>query len=66
MKTYDVHFNEGDYSNSKGFEMTLKEAKSYIKIHNGTNFSYFSDYKGGIISVVCNQNGKTVYQEIVK
>jgi hypothetical protein len=66
MKTYDLVFDDNNNSNSKGFNMTLEEAKSYITRHNGTNYSYFADYKGGIISVVCNQDGRTVYQEIVK
>ena len=65
MKTYDVHFNDNNYSNSKGFEMTIEEAKAYIKRNNGTNNSYFSDYKGGTVSVVCNQDGEIVYQEEV-
>lgn len=63
MKTYDVHFND---SNSKGFEMTIEDAKSYITSNNDTNNSYFADYKGGTVSVVCNQDGETVYEEEVK
>jgi len=66
MKTYDVHFNDNKDSNSKGFEMTIEDAKSYITRNNGTSESYFADFKGGIVSVVCNQNGETVYEEIVK
>ena len=66
MKTYDVHFNDNYDSNSKGFEMTIEDAKSYIRTNNGTNNSYFADYKGGIVSVVCNQDGETVYEEEVK
>jgi hypothetical protein len=66
MKTYDVHFDDNDNSNSEGFEMTFQDAVSYITRHNGTNHSYFADYKGGIISVVCNQNEKTVYQQKIK
>ena len=65
MKTYDVHFNDNNDSNSKGFEMTIEDAKSYIQSYNGTNNSYFADYKGGTVSVVCNQNSKTVYEEEV-
>ena len=66
MKTYDVHFNDNNDSNSKGFEMTIEDAKDYIKRYNGTNHSYFEDYKGGTVSVVCNQDGETVYEEKVK
>ena len=66
MKTYDVHFNDDCNSNSKGFKMTIEEAKSYIRRNNGTNESYFADYKGGTVSVVCNQDGETVYEKEVK
>ena len=66
MKTYDVHFNDNNDSNSKGFEMTIEDAKDYITGNNGTNNSYFADYKGGTVSVVCNQDGVTVYEEEVK
>ena len=66
MKTYDVHFNDDQDSNNKGFEYTLEEAKDYIQAYNGTNESYFEDYKGGTVSVVCNETGETVYEEEVK
>jgi hypothetical protein len=66
MKTYDVHFNDSNDSNSKGFEMTIEDAKAYITSNNGTNNSYFADYKGGTVSVVCNQDGETVYEEEVR
>lgn len=65
METYDVHFNDNYESNSKGFDMTFEDAKNYIKSNNGTNNSYFAEYKGGTVSVVCNQNSKTVYEEEV-
>ena len=66
MKTYDVHFNDDQDSNNKGFETTIKDAISYIKSYNGTDTSYFSDYKGGTVSVVCNQTGETVYEVTCK
>jgi len=66
MKTYDVQFNDSTDSNSKGFEMTIEDAKAYINSNNGTNNSYFGDYKGGTVSVVCNQDGETVHEEEVK
>ncbi len=66
MKTYDVQFNDANDSNCKGFEMTIEEAKDYIAINNGTNNSYFADYKGGTVSVVCLQDGETVFEEAVR
>lgn len=66
MKTYDVHFNDNNSSNNKGFKGTLKEAKDWIKFHNGTNHSYFANYKGGTVSVVCNETEEVVFQTKVK
>lgn len=63
MKTYNIHFNDSENSNDKGFKVTLEEARSYITKFNGTNESYFSDYKGGIVSIVDNETGEHVYEE---
>lgn len=63
MKTFDIHFNDSENSNNKGFAMTEEEARDYIKRYNGTNESYFEDYKGGIVSIVCNETGETVHEE---
>lgn len=64
--TYDVVFNDDENSNSKGFAVDLDSAIAYIQANNGSNFSYFADYKGGTVSIVCNETGETVYQEDVK
>lgn len=66
IMTYDIYFNDNEYSNNNGFRMTLKEAKDYIEMHNGTDWSYFADYKGGMVSIVCNETGKEVYSEEIK
>lgn len=66
MKTYDIIFNDNEDSNNKGFQVSLEEAKDYIKQHNGTNESYFADYKGGIVQVVDNESGEVAYEEEVK
>lgn len=60
--TYDVHFNDSENSNNKGFKLTFDEAKAYIEANNGTDESYFADYKGGTVSIVCNETGETVYE----
>jgi hypothetical protein len=65
-KTYDVHFNDEYDSNSKGMNATIKECRDYIDMYNGTSESYFADYKGGIVSIVCNETGETVYEEVVR
>jgi hypothetical protein len=63
MRTYNVHFNDSNDSNDKGMSVTFKDAKAYIESNNGTNESYFADYKGGTVSVVCNETGNIVYEE---
>lgn len=64
--TYDVVFNNDTDSNCKGFKSSIEDCKKYIELNNGSNDSYFADYKGGIVSVVCNETGEEVYSEIVK
>ena len=46
--TYNVVFNDDNSSNDKGFEQTLDYCKNYIATYNGTNESYFADYKGAL------------------
>ena len=63
MRTYDVHFNDSESSNSKGFKKDIGNCVFYIRAHNATNDSYFSDYKGGKVSIVCNETGRVIYSE---
>lgn len=62
-KTYDIQFNDNSTCNAKGFALSLDECIDYITRNNGTNESYFADYKGGSVSVVCNQTEDVVYTE---
>jgi hypothetical protein len=62
MKTYDIHFNDSENSNNKGFAESLEYCKEYIRRYNGSHESYFADYKGGTVSIVCNETGETVYE----
>lgn len=64
--TYDVVFNDDESTNAKGMEATKVDAILYVKFYNGTNESYFADYKGGVVQVVCNQTGDVVYEETVR
>jgi len=61
-QTFDIFFNDDNNSNNKGFALSLEDAKHYIKSNNGTNESYFADYKGGIVSIVCNETEETVFE----
>ena len=63
LYTYDVHFNNDTNSNNKGFSQSLEYCRGYIELYNGTDESYFADYKGGTVSIVCNETGETVYEE---
>lgn len=65
-KTYDIVFNDDEKSDCKGFKSSFEDCRSYIKSYNGTNDSYFADYKGGEVSIVCNETGDTVYTEEVR
>jgi hypothetical protein len=55
--TFDVIFHDENHSNAKGFAATEEYCIDYITRHNGTNESYFADYKGGTVQVVCNETG---------
>lgn len=65
-RSYDIYFNDECDSNNKGFRASLDYCKRYIESNNGTDESYFADYKGGIVSIVCNETGETVYEEEVR
>ncbi len=60
--TFDIQFNDSENSNSKGFKETLEYCKTYISQNNGKNNSYFADYKGGTVSIVCNETGEKVFE----
>jgi hypothetical protein len=62
MKTYDIYFHNETDSNNKGFNYSYDEAVSYVKSNNGTNHSYFEDYKGGIVQVICNETNEVVHE----
>jgi len=64
MKTYDIYFKDQASSIAKGFKMPLNQALDYIADNNGTG--YFADYKGGTVSIVCNETGLTAYETEVK
>lgn len=61
--TYDVCFDDDMASDCKHFHSSIEECRDYIKWYNGTNESYFQDYKGGTVSIRCNETGETIYEE---
>lgn len=66
MKTYDVHFNDANDSNNKGFNNSIEDCMIWIESNRNDNSTYFGDYKGGTVSIVCNETGEEVYSEIIK
>ena len=64
--TYNVFFNDNENSNDLGFKSDLEYCKNYIEMHNGSNHSYFEDYKNGTVSIVCNETEETVFETEVK
>lgn len=65
-KTYDVVFSDGSDSNNKGFKSSYEECISWIESNRNDNSTYFGDYKGGEVSVVCNETGEEMYNETIK
>ena len=64
--TYDVVFHDNDSSNSKGFARHYDYCLEYIVLYNGKEVSYFADYQGGTVQIVCNETEKVVYSEYVE
>lgn len=60
--TFDIFFNDDSTSNNLGFKSSLEYCKDYIEMHNGSNHSYFADYKGGSVSIVCNETEEVVFE----
>lgn len=65
-KRYDVVFHDDYTDDGKGFCETLEYCKNYIKTNNGTNNSYFADYKGGCVNIEEVKTSKVVYSEVVR
>lgn len=63
MKTYDVHFNDSSDSSNKGFSLSIEECKNWIEANKNDKSTYFGDYVGGTVSIVCNETGEEVYSE---
>lgn len=64
--TYDVVFHSETSDNQKGFDSSKEYCIDYIKTWNGSNESYFADYKGGTVVVKCNETEEVVYEETVR
>ena len=65
MKTYDVVFNDSTDSTNKGINGSIEDCKTWIDNNRTDKSSYFGDYAGGTVSIVCNETGETVYEELI-
>lgn len=63
---YDVVFNDDENSNNFGAKFNFNEAIDWIKTYNGSNHSYFADYKGGTVSVVNVYTEEVAYETEIK
>ena len=66
LGNFDVVFHDDQNSNAKGFNASYEYCFDYIKRYNGTNESYFADYKGGTVVIRDLENGEDVYFEDIK
>lgn len=66
MKTYDVVFNDSHSSDSKNIHGTIEECMIWIKNNRNDKSTYFGDYVGGTVSIICEQSGETVYEEEIR
>lgn len=65
-KTYDVVFNDASDSNNMGFTSSYEACLSWIEANRNDGSTYFGDYKGGTVSIVCNETGEEAYSEEIK
>ena len=63
--TFDIQFNDSENTSCKGWSESYQNCLDYIKTWNGTPASYFEDYVGGTVSIVCNETDVHVYIENV-
>lgn len=66
LDEYDVVFHGAANDNDKGMNASYSECLEYIQIYNGTDRSYFADYKGGTVCIHSLKRGVDVYEEEVR
>ena len=61
--TYDIVFRAENYQEQKGLNATLDYCKHYIARHNYSSGSYFRNYSGGKVEIVCKETSEVVQSE---
>jgi hypothetical protein len=64
-RTFDVVFNDDHNTSAKGFTASLDYCLRYVTAYNGTNESFFGDYSGGVVQIICNEDGAVIHEERV-
>lgn len=64
--TFDVIFNDDIASNCKYMRGSVAECYNYIRMYNGTDESYFADYKGGTVSIVNTLTDECAWWDYVR
>lgn len=62
-QVYDVVFNDDTASNCKHINSTYECCMQWIEANRHDNTTYFSDYKGGTVSIVEVNTGNYAYTE---
>lgn len=63
--TYDVIFNDDSDSNNVGIHGSYSECMSWIENNRNDETTYFGDYKGGTVSILCEELEEYVYEESI-
>lgn len=58
--TFDIRFDNVNDSNRKGWRCSYEYCEDYITTYLGSGKSYFKDYKGGTVTIVCNETDEEV------
>lgn len=61
--SFDVQFDNDTSSDCEGFNISYNDCKQWIEFNRNDKTTYFGDYKGGTVSIVCNETGEIVYSE---
>ena len=63
--TYDVVFNDDSDSNNVGIHGSYSECMSWIENNRNDRTTYFGDYKGGTVSILCEELEEYVCEESI-
>ena len=63
--TYDVMFNDDCDSNNVGIHGSYSECLTWIENNRNDSSTYFGDYKGGTVSIICEELEEYVYNESI-